>query len=161
MSVRLSAGGRSIDIPDPPGGVRTDMSHWPLAVVTPPTTAMSDADYRAYLEWTRRYVVCTGQGYALVLDAQNTPGVSASQRQILGEHMQSTKAFSSKYCAGTAMVFDSTLMRGMMTAIFWLSQPQHATKVFSQKPDAIFWAKSRLETFTAGSNAARPNAGQG
>lgn len=152
MSVRLESRTQHVDIPAPPGGVRTDLTHWPLAIVIPPRTQMTDSDYRAYLEWTRRYIVCTGQVYAMVLDAQNNPGVTANQRRILGEHMESTKPFSKKYCAGVAMVFDSTMMRGMMTAIFWLSKPEHATKVFAETHEAVKWAKARLETFRVGSN---------
>ncbi len=144
MATKLTSGEITIQIPDPPGGVRTDFSHWPVAIVRPPARKMTDDEYRAYLDWTRKYIVCVGRPYAMVLDATEAAPVSPGQRKILSDHMAQTRPFSSKYCAGVAMVFDSTVMRGVMTAVLWMSAPEYPTKVFANTLDATLWCREAL-----------------
>jgi hypothetical protein len=137
-----------IRIPASPGGVHTDLSLWPMCVVTPPSRVMSDADYVAYLEWSRRYIVCVGRPYAMVLDARNVPSMPATQRKLLADHMATTRPFSSRFCAGVAMVYDSMMMRGVMTAIFWLVAPTHPTLVCSTVHEGKTWCLQQLDGFT-------------
>jgi hypothetical protein len=139
-----------IHIPAPPGGVRTDFSTWPVSVITPPANVMSDADYRAYLDWSRRYIVCVGRPYAMVLDTRNVAPVPATQRKILADHMASTREYSARYCAGVAMIYDSIVMRGVMTAIFWLVSPAYPTAVFASLDQGKDWCQTQLEVFTGG-----------
>lgn len=136
-----------IHIPAPPGGVRTDFSLWPVSVITPPARPMSDADYRAYLDWSRRYIVCVGRPYAMVIDARNVAPTPATQRKILADHMASTREFSSRYCAGVAMIYDSIVMRGVMTAIFWLVSPAYPTAVCATLDEGKDWCHAQLDGF--------------
>jgi hypothetical protein len=136
----------------------TDVSELALVVIMPPAHAMTDGDYRAYLEWTRRYIVCVGEPYSMVLDARRAAPISATQRKILADHMGQTRVFSSEFCAGVAMVYESMVMRSMMTAIFWMTSPPYPTRVCATIEEAKQWCRERLAERAQRSIASRPQA---
>jgi hypothetical protein len=79
-----------------------------------------------------------------VVDVSKSEKLNSKQRKIMSEQMNSNKNFTGKYCAGTALVFDSILIAGMLTAVFWFFKPKYETKVFTKTPEAITWAKAQL-----------------
>ncbi len=132
------------DIPDCPGGIATDLAHWPIVIMTAPARALSDLEFKAYLAWVEKYVTCHGETYAIVNDVRYAPAPSAAQRRLVAEQMERLKLVTKRHCAGNAMVFQSQLMRGIMTAIFWMAQPDYPTKVFATVDQAIAWCEVQL-----------------
>ena len=112
-----------------------DFSHWPVTVMTPPKWKDEYMDFYQY-EVKRR-----GERYALVLDVRNTIKPNPKERKKLTEAMQKSE-FNQKYCVCTALVFSSAIMRGILTAVFWLHKPKYPIKVFATPEAAIEWAKT-------------------
>lgn len=132
------------DIPACPGGMETDLSRWPIVIMTAPSRPMSDQDFKDYLAWVEKHITCRGEAYALVNDARHAPAPTAAQRKLVADQMERLRPFTRRHCAGNAMVFDSTLMRGIMTAIFWTTKPDYPTKVCATVNEAITWCEVQL-----------------
>jgi len=131
-------------VPPCPGGIAVDFSHWPLVVMTPPPNALSDADFMAYIKWMEQYVTRAGVKYAVVNDARRAAPITAAHRKLLSDYMTRVRPITRIYCVGMAMVFDSAVMRGIMTAILWMTDPDYPTRVFATPAEAIAWAEVQL-----------------
>ena len=131
-------------IPPCPGGVHTDLSNWPVIVMQPPSHAMADADFQAYLDWMEKHITTRRVPYAVVNDARGAPPPSASQRKMVAAQMERLAPFTSEYCKGASFVFESAMMRGIMTAIFWITKPSYPVNVFGNVGSAVEWCNGQL-----------------
>jgi len=122
----------------------TDLSRWPVVIMRPPAHPMRDDDFQAYLDWMEKHVTTRRILYAVVNDARQAPPPSAHQRQMVAAQMARLDAFTREYCAGFGFVFDSALLRGIMTAIFWIKKPGYPTDVFSDVASAAEWCGAQL-----------------
>jgi len=132
------------DIPACPGGVTTNLGRWPIVVMTPPARPMTDQEFKDYLVWMEKHVTTRGETYTVINDVRHAPAPSAAQRKLVADHMERLRPITTRFCAGTAMVFESTLMRGIMTAIFWMSKPDYPTKVCATVDEAMGWCEVQL-----------------
>lgn len=105
---------------------------------------MRDEDFQAYLSWMEKYVTTRRVQYAVVNDVREAPPPSAYQRQLVAAQMARLDSFTRQYCAGFAFVVDSTLMRGIMTAILWLNKPGYPTHVCGDVKSATAWCTTQL-----------------
>ncbi len=49
-------------------------------------------------------------------------------------------------CAGAALIVKpSPLYRGMVTAVYWLSPPVYPYRVFSERSEAVEWARASVD----------------
>ncbi len=126
-----------------PTGVRIDQSQWPLLIVITPGK-MTDEGLEDFLDSYSDIIKSQGERYALVLDVSNTQKLNPIQRKKLVNMMETNREFNKEHCAGCAMVFSSKILRGILTAIFWIHKPPHPTKVFTAQQEAINWAKSMV-----------------
>ena len=131
-----------VDVNEPAADL--DVSQWPLLVITIPEGKVSDACVNDVLVRYNQLIREKKERYALVVDVSKSEKLNSKQRKIMSEQMNSNREFTGKYCAGTALVFDSVLIAGMLTAVFWVFKPKYETKVFTKTHESIAWAKSQL-----------------
>lgn len=115
-----------------PPPVHVDAAEWPVLRVTPPHQ-ITDDEMQAFLAWYRELVLRRREPFALVLDLRRTSGMTPRQRQMITDGMGGEESI---YCRGTAMVFSSAVLRGILTAIFWIRKPRYPTRVFATVEDA-------------------------
>jgi hypothetical protein len=84
-----------------------------------------------------------GSAYAIVFDLSGSGTPNALQRQLLATHMRTNKGSIERWVRGVAMVAPSPLVRGVLTAIFWLEAPPVPHQVFATAKEAIAWASSQ------------------
>jgi hypothetical protein len=120
-----------------------DASRAPLYIVTYPETP-SDQEvlegHRAIEEIYRS----TDRHVAWVVDARKVRKATPVQRRMVAEHEERTKQLAKKYNAGLALVITSRLVRGMVTAVFWMSPPVYPYEIFDDMELAQQWALQRL-----------------
>ena len=124
--------------------IKLDLSHWPVAVTTPPQSTVSDEELSDYLS---RYYDLTeerGGNYVTVIELTGHPGITATQRSHITEYMRSIEQRDSATCVGTGLVFDSKMLRGLLTAIFWVKRPEYEIKVFGDVQTAIEWGRRKV-----------------
>lgn len=120
----------------------TDLSHWPVLLVTAPPR-ISDEEMARYIEESRRRRMERREPHVMVLDVRRTERLPPTQRKMLTDNMSA--AGDADPCLGMAMVFDSPLLKGVLTAIFWVRKPKYPTRVFTSLPEALAWARSVLD----------------
>ena len=124
-------------------GMTVDMSAWPIVVFTS-TDDMTDEAMEKFLRFYEETIMSKEERFAAVLDLRQSGNTPSRQRKILTDRMNKNKEFKKQYCVGTAMVFDSPVIRSVLIAILWLFSPEHKTQVFKTYEEALEWAQSRF-----------------
>lgn len=83
--------------------------------------------------------------YAYVSDFSFVQSATATQRRIVADADKRLQDFDKQWLAGMALVAKSALMRGAVTAVYWLTPPVYPYRVFSNLTEAIVWARNQLE----------------
>ena len=115
----------------------------PLYRWTFPSEATDEAlmaCFQAREDWARR----AHYPIAWVVDLSQITKAPATQRRRLAEHLERFEAFSARWNAGSALVVPNAWLRGLATAVFWVSPPKFPTEFFSKPVEAERWAKRRL-----------------
>jgi hypothetical protein len=123
--------------------IRLDTNQWPIAVVTPEGVATTEelseffAAYTAMLRARR-------EAYVLIIDLRRSADMPAAQRKVLTDYMKKQEDVVRMRCAGTALIFESAVMRAVLTAIFWVKQPPQEVRVFGNVQEAVAWGGEAL-----------------
>ena len=88
------------------------------------------------------------------LSALKTP--SAVQRRAFAEHLKRFEAHDVAYNQGSALIAPNAVVKGVLTAVFWLAPPKFPHQAFANEADAARWAQGRLDA-----QRARPSPGMG
>ncbi len=63
-----------------------------------------------------------------------------AQRKLLTDYMKEQEQNRARVCAGTGLIFESVVMKMMLTAIFWVRHPPQEVRVFNTLIEATRWA---------------------
>ena len=137
------------------GTIQLDDSRWPVIIITPPAHRVSDQDFANYLAHHRAVIQRHDSPYVIVVDLRENTGISPTQRQMLTDKMEADEVGESHAPVGCALVFRSALLRGMLTAIFWIRRPAHHVQVFGELERAVAWARELPGTLSAASGTQR------
>ncbi|HEX3597591.1 MAG TPA: hypothetical protein VHU80_20925, partial [Polyangiaceae bacterium] len=81
---------------------------------------------------------------AWVVDLAGLKMATATQRRIFSAHLTRFEPHDLAYNRGSALVVPNAVVRGLVTAVFWLKQPRFPTECFSTYDEAVAWARARL-----------------
>lgn len=122
--------------------IELDDASFPLLLVRfgPDWTAQ---DFSGYLHWyllrlQRR------QRLAIVFDAVKARPPTALERRQQADFLREHEGLLRLYCTGAAFVISSTMIRGALTAIFWIQPPVYEYTVLPTVVEATAWARQRL-----------------
>jgi len=127
------------------GGTRISFERWPAVVMTTPPE-VTDDELERFFEWWQRDVETLAEPFILVNDARRTKNLTASQRKIISGWMDPSR---DSPLLGTALVFESKLLRGLLTAMFWINRPSYPVKVFNDLSQAIAWSQATVAEHTS------------
>lgn len=123
--------------------VRIDDSRHPLVVVEFNGTA-TDQEFDAYLEQMTKLVLERRKKNVTIFDATRSGDTSPKQRRKQAEWLKSNAEMLRMYSLGTAFVITSPLVRGMLTAILWITPMPAPHTVVATYGEAERWAIGRL-----------------
>lgn len=108
-----------------------------------------DAFVRAREVWAERaqYPV------AWVVELSNLTKANPQQRRIFAEHLKRFEAHDVQWNGGSALIVPSGWLRGLVTAVVWLSPPKFPHQAFAKRSDALEWAQLQLDAKVAESRA--------
>lgn len=117
-----------------------DDSRWPLVVFTVPEVLTAD-DIDFHFEALERRLFARGR-YASVMDARLTDpsAFTADLRRHAGAMYDRYKDRFSVKLISEAYVLESSLQRGVLTAIRWLAPAPWPTKNFQSLDEALPWS---------------------
>jgi hypothetical protein len=118
--------------------------HMPIYEWTFPSEATDeelDAFVRAREEWATRahYPV------AWVVELSNLTKANAKQRRAFAEHLKRFEEHDVHWNGGSALIVPSGWLRGLVTAVFWISPPKFPHQTFAKRTDALEWAQLQLD----------------
>ena len=134
-------GGVAKSLDDEVGVIRIDDSNWPIMIVTPPLR-VSDQQMQDFLVRHRALEHERNEDYVLVLDLRGTGKLTGEQREMMTEGMAKTE--DDTPCRALAMIFESQVLRGILSMMFWVRKPPYPTKVFATPEDAFPWVRQTL-----------------
>lgn len=105
----------------------------------------SDEMLRAFCEAREAWAKQARYAVSWVVDLSLVRSVTATQRRIFAEHLERFEPHDVAHNRGSAIVLPNALVRGIVTAIFWIRQPKFPHKAFNDAASASAWAKSQLE----------------
>jgi hypothetical protein len=115
----------------------------PLYRWTFPSEA-TDEELSACLRAREDWAIRARYTIAWVIDLSNITKAPATQRKALAEHLKRFEEFSARWNAGSALIVPRPWLRGVVTAVFWISPPKFPNEVFSEPLEAESWAKKQL-----------------
>jgi len=126
--------------------VEVDVGEWPVVIVTPPPEAASEPMLEAFMaDWVAKTRHRAG-AYVCVLDLRRSGHMSPAQRRTLTDWMNESRDGLARSCLGTALIFESALLRAMLTAVFWAFRPPYPTQTFATRHEALGWARQRVQS---------------
>jgi hypothetical protein len=130
------------------GGVRIDTTDWPLIVMEMPEAALPDSavvDALGYLELLLEQTP-RGAKFFQVTDLSKMRHVAPpSQRKYAAEWSARTDPMAAGRRIGGAIVAPSAMLRGMLTAVFWLARLSTPTTVVSTLTEGFLHGIRALE----------------
>jgi hypothetical protein len=118
-------------------------SEWPLVTVTFPAV-FTTGEWESYLNYIASYMD-RGQPYAMVTDFGRSRTLSPAERKLASDLMVKQRDRLGRMVKGVAVVSDSALLRGMLTAVYWVALPAYPTEVFATVEAGKAWARKMLE----------------
>ena len=104
---------------------------------------MTDPEYKEHLRAFTAIFDATGP-LALVFDGTNARGQPASQRRMMAEWIKANRATLQSKCVALALITPNPLVRGLVTAIFWVSPPPVEHAFFSSLQEGVSWAEAKV-----------------
>lgn len=106
---------------------------------------LDDETVGRFLEYLRNLAKHAVPGQLVIDLCYDVPMPTPVQRKRIVEVLQSSPKLD--LVAGHAFVINSTIGRGLLTAINWVVRPPFEEKVFTQPREAMDWLEERNATF--------------
>jgi len=123
--------------------IRLDMTRWPIVVVVPPDK-VTDAELHTFMDEFDNSVRVRRERFVMVLDLRRSSGMLPKQRKMLTDHLNQQPEANLALCQGNALVFESALLRTMLTAILWVRRSTHPVQVFASVDEACNWGRDQM-----------------
>jgi hypothetical protein len=122
-----------------------DSSEAPIyEVAFPPST--TDEALRSYFEVIGAWSCRVSYAVIWVIDMTRVERVTASQRALYAGFLQRMHAFDLQYTHAIVLVLPNGMLRGIVTAVFWLHPPPYSHHTCASSRDGRSWARDkRLE----------------
>lgn len=112
-----------------------------ITMVSEPTDAEVDW-YFAYIGEVHR----RRQPFALVYDLTKTMSAKATHRKRKAEFLKEYAPLTRAHCAGVTFAVSSPLIRGLLTAIFWIQPMACPFEVFASVEQCMTWSHAQMAT---------------
>ena len=122
--------------------IEFDDSGFPLVVARFRGPA-TDAEVDAYLARLERPLI-RGESYVAIIDGTHAAPGTPVQRRAMAEWMRSRAKLIQTHVLGAAIVAPSSLIRGALTAIFWIQPLPCPHRITSTMEEAERWALGQL-----------------
>jgi len=118
-----------------------DESQWPI-VISRSIGESQDSDISAYIA-SHEASVRRGK-HVVVLDASKGQAMNTKHRKQVADWIQANARRLEQARLGLALVSSSAVVRGIVTATYWLSPPPYRYQAFKTMDDAKEWARKLL-----------------
>jgi hypothetical protein len=78
-----------------------------------------------------------------VIDMTRVEQVTASQRALYAGFLKRMRAFDQRYTGAIVLVLPNGMLRGIVTAVFWLHPPPYSHHTCASSIDGRSWARDQ------------------
>lgn len=68
----------------------------------------------------------------------------AKQRRVFADHLKRFEPHDMAWNRGSAIVVPNAVIKGALTAVFWMAPPKFPNQAFANFDDALAWARAQL-----------------
>ncbi len=122
--------------------------HMPIYEWTFPAEA-SDEELSAFIRAREDWAKLAHYPVAWVVELSNLRKANAGQRKLFAEHLKRFEEHDVSWNAGSALIVPRAWLRGLVTAVFWISPPKFPHQAFARRSDALAWAQLQLDAKVA------------
>lgn len=126
--------------------IEFDETKWPI-VICKAVGDSTDEDISTYTQVLRSYLD-RREHHVVVVDARNGKSLNSRHRRQVAEWNKANARSLSVYRGALILVTPSTLLRGMITAVYWLFPPPFSYRAVETMEDAISEAQRTLNRVT-------------
>jgi len=105
----------------------------------------TDEELLSFIEAREEWAKVAQYPVAWLVELSNITKVSPMQRRLFAEHLKRFEAHDVKWTAGVGLIVPNAFIRGLVTAVHWLTPPKYANQAFKRRVDALDWVRARLE----------------
>jgi hypothetical protein len=116
----------------------------PIIVMTFPERVAND-ELEAALHDVQRWLLEVDRPFGFIVDMRRPLAISSVQRQMIAEVEKASAEKDRRYNAGQAIVVTNAIMRGIVTAISWMSPPIYPLRVVPSIEHAWHWMLPQFE----------------
>ncbi|MFW2388245.1 MAG: hypothetical protein ACN4G0_07910, partial [Polyangiales bacterium] len=106
---------------------------------------LSDEELAAFAAAREAWAEHAQYPVAWVAELSNLRKASSKQRRMFAEHLKRFEAHDVAWNGGSALVVPRAWLRGLVTAVFWISPPKFPHQAFARRTDALEWAQMQLD----------------
>lgn len=129
-----------------------DLSMWPIAVaITPPGVPGSEIDLDHFYAQIDR-LLARRQLFATVQDLTGASPFDPKRRARFAQFLQERGDSIRKYMVANAVVVDNAMLRGVVTAVLWVTPSPCPYRVFPTRDSALEWCRSMYQEASATAN---------
>ncbi len=121
-----------------------DVTHAPIYIARLPRVS-DDGDLIQYFAALEPFLLKHTRPYVFITDTTFVTSATATQRRIVAESDIRLREHDAKWCAGVAIVAKTALVRGAVTAVYWISPPVYPYRVVATLSEGIVWGHAQLE----------------
>ncbi len=131
-----------------------DEVRWPMVMIHSPRNVDPElVDYDTFYAEVDR-LLADGRPFTVLHDLRGVRSMGPDRRRRFVEYANSHMASVKQLICGYAVLLDSQIMRGVVTAVLWFVRPPMPMKVFTNQADAEDWLATfepriRLESMQA------------
>jgi hypothetical protein len=111
-------------------------------VAFPP--AVTDEELLGYFDacetWSKRVT----HPVAWVIDLSSVTRVTPRQRALFAEYQERMTPFDRRYNRASAIVISNAIVRGFVTAVYWLKPPVYPYQMFGRRSEGLRWVQQLL-----------------
>lgn len=99
----------------------------------------NDSEWDEALLWAAGLLGAAHEPRPFMIDVRHLRGITATQRARLADWRARFGGLQRTRVTRVAYLVRGPLLRGVLTASFWLRQPRAPTRVFERETDALKW----------------------
>ena len=129
-------------------GISIDTTQWPLILWDSPPRRVSDrafADAMTYVGELSRTTPPGERSFMLTDLSRLVEAAPASQRKYAADFMSEHRDLIRRVSAGAGIVAKSAVVRGGITAVFWIRPPPVETRVVATREEGILCGIEMIE----------------
>ncbi len=116
---------------------------WPLLIIKA-SGESSDRDLDRYIA-TLSEALSRCERHVVVVDASEGQNLKSTHRKRVAAWNQANEPALKKYRAGLVLVTESAVLRGLITAVYWLFPPPFPYRTADSIDDARSWGFKQLK----------------